>query len=73
MYTERDLDELINEAIKDCSSLPYVCKFSSTESGFKRIFARIKQHIFERGIDDVDTALALVETELRQPPVEPAQ
>ena len=66
-YTEKDLDSLIRESIKDCDSLPYVCRFASTKAGFDRIFKRVKEHIFVRGIDDVDTALALVEGELEQP------
>jgi hypothetical protein len=66
-YTEKDLDKLIHESIKDCDSLPRICSFSSTVGGFNRIFNRVKQHILERGIDNVDTALALVEQELEQP------
>jgi hypothetical protein len=70
-YTERDLDDLINLSIKDCDSLPYLCKFKETEQGRKLIFERAKEHILKRGIANVDTALALVEQELSQPYVEP--
>jgi hypothetical protein len=47
--------------------MPYTCQFSKTEQGFKRIFDRIKQHIFVRGIANVDTAISLVENELSEP------
>jgi hypothetical protein len=70
-YTEKDLDNLIRESIKDCDSLPYVCKFASTKAGFDRIFDRVKEHVFVRGIDNVDSALALVEGELSEPYSEP--
>lgn len=70
-YTEADLDKLIRESIQDCSSLPYVCKFATTKAGFNRIFDRVKEHIMVRGIDNVDSALALVEGELEEPYSEP--
>lgn len=70
-YTEENLDKLIRESIKDCDTLPRVCKFSSTKAGFDRVFKRVKQHILVRGIDNVDSALALVEQELEQPNIEP--
>jgi hypothetical protein len=65
--TEQDLDRLITESIKECNSLPHVCEFVKTKSGFERVFNRVKQHILIRGIDNVDTALALVGQELEQP------
>jgi hypothetical protein len=70
MYTERDLDELIRESIKDCDSLPRVCQFAEHPIGFERIMMRVKQHILVRGIEDIDTALALVEIELEEPYIE---
>lgn len=66
MYSEKDLDALIRQKIKECK-MPYTCQFSKTEQGFKRIFDRIKQHIFVRGIANVDTAISLVENELSEP------
>ena len=69
-YSEKDLDKLITESIKNCSELPRVCKFATTTAGFNRIHKRVKQHILVRGIDNVDTAIALVEQELEQPNVE---
>lgn len=66
-YTEKDLDNLIRESIKSCDSLPRVCVFKQTQAGFDRIVKRVKQHIFVRGIDNVDSALALVEQELEEP------
>lgn len=71
MYSEADLDALINESIRDCDTLPSVCKFASTKAGRDRIFTRVKEHILVRGIDNVDTALALVESELQEPYIEP--
>lgn len=70
-YTERDLDDLILMSIKDCDELPYVCKFRETEQGRKLIFDRVKEHIFTRGIANIETCLALVENELSTPYVEP--
>lgn len=66
-YTERDLEILIEESINECDSLPHLCQFVSTEAGKKRVIDRIKQHIFVRGIDNIDTAMALVEIELETP------
>ena len=72
-YSEKDLDQLISESIRDCETLPRVCKFATTKAGFNRIQKRVKEHILVRGIDNVDTALALVEQELEQPNVESNQ
>ena len=69
MYTEEQLDELIRQSIADCE-LPHVCQFAQFEEGINRILNRVKQHILVRGIDDVDTALALVEQELEEPYIE---
>ncbi len=69
MYSQRDLDELIKESIRECD-LPYVCRFATTEDGFNRIVMRVKQHILIRGIENVDTALALVDNELQEPYIE---
>jgi hypothetical protein len=66
MYTTKDLDDLIDQSIRENKTLIYVKEFSSTEHGFKRVFDRVKQHILVRGIDNVDTALALVESELQE-------
>ena len=65
MYTIKDLDELIAQTIKD-TDLVYVKQFTSTKSGFELVFRRIKQHILVRGIDNVDSALSLVESELQE-------
>ena len=70
MYTEKDLDELIRESIKDCDGLTRVCQFAQQPIGFERIMMRVKQHILVRGIQDIDTALALVEIELEEPYIE---
>ena len=69
-YSEKDLDQLISQSINNCETLPRVCKFATTKAGFNRVHSRVKQHILKRGIDNVDTALALVEQELEQPNVE---
>lgn len=69
MYSEVDLDELIRESIKDCE-LPYVAIFRETNAGFERIHFRVKQHILIRGIEDVDSAIALVDNELQEPYIE---
>lgn len=66
-YTEKDLEILIEESISECDSMPYLCTFVKTQAGRKRVIDRIKQHIFSRGIDDVETAMALVEMELATP------
>jgi hypothetical protein len=65
MYTIKDLDELIAQTIKD-TDLVYVKQFTSTKSGFELVFRRVKQHILVRGIDNVDSALSLVESELQE-------
>jgi len=69
--TEKDLDLLIMKSIEECDDLPNVCTFASTVAGKKKIFRRIKEHIFIRGIDSIDTCLALVEEELSTPYIEP--
>ncbi len=69
MYTIKDLDELIAQTIKD-TDLVYVKQFTSTKSGFELVFRRVKQHILVRGIDNVDSALSLVESELQEVYVE---
>tara|TARA_R110000772_G_scaffold266050_1_gene388043 strand:- start:4 stop:240 length:237 start_codon:yes stop_codon:yes gene_type:complete len=69
--TEKDLDLLIRKSIKECKDLPNVCTFGSTIAGENKIFKRIKEHIFIRGIDSIDTCLALIEEELSQPYIEP--
>ncbi len=63
-YTEKDLNLLIDKAISECDSLPKLCFFTKTEAGKRRVFKRVKEHILVRGIDDVDSAMALVESEL---------
>lgn len=69
MYTENDLDELIRESIME-SDLAHVSMWRTTEAGFSSIFDRVKQHILVRGIDNVDTAIALVDNELQEPYIE---
>jgi hypothetical protein len=66
MYSIKDLDDLIAQSIQENKTLTYVKEFSSTEFGFKRVFDRVKQHILVRGVDNVDTALSLVESELQE-------
>jgi len=66
MYTIKDLDELIDLTIKDSKGLTYVQQYASTPVGHHRIKERVKQHILVRGIDNVDTALSLVESELQE-------
>ena len=68
-YTEKDLEILIDESIRECDSMPYLCQFVKTEAGRKKVMDRIKQHIFSRGIANVETAMALVEMELSTPSV----
>lgn len=68
MYSEQDLDELINISIRE-TKLPYVSSFSITESGFNKIVKRIKEHIFLQNVPNVDTALSMVENELSTPNV----
>ena len=63
-YTEKDLEILIEESINECDSMPYLCRIVKSKAGKKRVMDRIKQHIFSRGIDNVETAMALVEMEL---------
>jgi hypothetical protein len=70
MYNETQLDLLIREAILSVDDLPYVSQFATTEAGRNRIFFRVKQHILVRGITNLDTALALVETELSTPNID---
>lgn len=70
MYNENQLDLMIKEAIMSVDSLPYVSQFASTQEGKNRIFFRVKQHILVRGITNLDTALALVETELSTPNID---
>lgn len=67
MYSEQDLDKLIKKSIKECGSLPRVCEFVTTKKGFDRVFKRVKEHILLRGIDNIDSALSLVENELEEP------
>jgi hypothetical protein len=67
MFSESDLDKLINESILGANDMPYISQFSSTEAGLKKIHYRIKQHILVRGISNIDTAIGLVETELSTP------
>jgi hypothetical protein len=67
MYSESDLDKLINESILGATDMPYVSMYSTTDAGMRKVRFRIKQHILVRGIANVDTALGLVETELSTP------
>jgi hypothetical protein len=66
MYSEKDLDELINISIRE-TDLPYVSSFSMTESGFNRIVKRVKEHIFKQNVPNIDTALSMVDSELSTP------
>ena len=68
MYSEQNLDELINTSIRE-TKLPYVSSFSMTESGFNKIVKRIKEHIFLQNVPNVYTALSMVENELSTPNV----
>jgi hypothetical protein len=70
MYNENQLDLLIKEAILSVKDLPYVSQFANTVVGRDRIFDRVKQHILVRGITNLDTALALVESELSTPNID---
>jgi len=69
MSIENELNELIKQTINN-SDMPYVSQFRKTDSGFKRIYERVKQHIFVRGVTDVETALSFVEDELSQPTID---
>jgi hypothetical protein len=67
MYSESDLDNLINESIQKATDMPYISLFATTDAGMRKVHFRIKQHILVRGIANVDTAIGLVETELSTP------
>jgi len=67
MYSENDLDNLIIESVKTAKGMPYLSQFALTDAGLRKIKFRIKQHILVRGISDLDTAMALVESELSTP------
>jgi len=67
MYSESDLDKLINESIIGATDMPYISLFATTEAGKRKVHYRIKQHILVRGISNIDTAIGLVETELSTP------
>jgi hypothetical protein len=67
MYSESDLDNLINESILGATDMPYISLFSKTQAGKRKIHFRVKQHILVRGISNIDTAIGLVETELSTP------
>lgn len=63
-HTEQDLDNLIREKLSNCGDLPLVCKYSQTPVMKDRIVNRVKEIIFNDGIDDVDAAFAQIEDEL---------
>lgn len=63
-YTEADLDLLINQKLKECSDLPYICKMIETEAGKNRIVTRVKEVLFNDGIANIDAALVQIEDEL---------
>ena len=67
MYSESDLDKLINESILGATDMPYITLFATTDAGMRKIHYRIKQHILVRGISDIDTAIGLVDSELSTP------
>jgi hypothetical protein len=67
MYSESDLDKLINESILGATDMPYISLFATTDAGIRKIHYRIKQHILVRGISDIDTAIGLVDSELSTP------
>ena len=66
MYSITDLDDLIAMTIRDSKKFIYVQQFIKTPTGFERVKERVKQHILVRGIDNVDSALANVESELQE-------
>lgn len=63
-FTENDLDRLIMEKLKECSDLPQVCKYTSTEKGIQKVTNRAKEIIFNDGITDIDAVLAKIEDEM---------
>jgi hypothetical protein len=67
MYSESDLDKLINESILGATDMPHISLYATTDAGMRKVHFRIKQHILVRGIANVDTAIGLVETELSTP------
>lgn len=63
-FTESDLDKLIDEKLVNCVDYPNVCTLLHTGPGKEKVKARIKELIFQEGIEQVDTAIAQIETEL---------
>lgn len=65
VWTQADLDKLIEEKLSACSDYPGVCNLLATEAGKKRVYDRINEQIFHEGITNLDTCIANIETEIR--------
>lgn len=61
---EQDLELLIEEKLKDCKSYHNICELVATEVGKQRVVDRVKEILYSDGIDNIDTALAQIETDL---------
>jgi len=66
-YTEKDLNLLILDKLdtqEECAQYPNICQMMQTEAGTERVFNRVKEVILNDGNTSVESAIAVVETEL---------
>lgn len=62
--SEQDLELLIDEKLEDCKSYHNICELIATPEGKKRVIDRVKEILYNDGIDSIDAALAHIETDL---------
>lgn len=62
--TEQDLELLIDEKLQDCKGYHNICELIATVEGKKRVIQRVKQILYNDGIDNIESALAHIELEL---------
>ncbi len=62
--TEKDLELLIEEKLQDCKSYHNICGLIATPEGKKRVTDRVKEILYQDGINSIDAALAHIETDL---------
>ena len=63
-YNEKDLDELIQKKLDECTGLPLICKMIENMVGKDRVAKRVKEIIINDNIHDVAGAMAQLESQM---------
>lgn len=61
---ETDLELLIDQKLENCEDYHNICELTATEEGRRRVILRVKEILYNDGIDSIDAALAHIETDL---------